>query len=335
MAPVTASDSAEQINELYAQAKGSAVEGEAFGSPDATGIQVSKLDFGMTPATPATPPFTTRPPFTANDSPASLDYTGFIQDTLMWTNTVRSAIYLVTGVILILLVNTLLFAGTPLLTIVCHLTLAQMALNFIRQWLNPSLQERATWLDSAWTAAAINRLASSVKGLAAVHDEHLSASSPHKHLIIATSLWLLSMFARLIPAPRLVLMVYVAAFIFPKLYSTYKGKINPLAQDTFAKAKKQIDAVDRRGKAIGIAVAILVLGYSMSSLDLALGAFVLCVYVRSQLPGEMDHITKKVGPITTPLGNAAANFGGRIGRMASSAVEKYELTPTPMKKKNL
>ncbi len=59
-----------------------------------------------------------------------------------------------------------------------------MALNFIRHWINPSLQQRATWLDSAWTAAAIDRLGSAIKALAAVHDEHLSAGNPHKHLLV-------------------------------------------------------------------------------------------------------------------------------------------------------
>lgn len=304
---------------------------KAFGSPSLENIQ-SKLDFGMTPATPATPPFTSRPP---NATDSTLDYTSFISDVLLWTNIVRSAIYLSIGVALILFVNTLLFAGTPFLTIVCHLTLFQMALNFIRHWLNPSLQEKATWLDSAWTAAAINKLASSIKGLAAVHDEHLSASSPHKHLAIASSLWIVSMLARLVSAPRLVLISYISAFVLPKLYSTFKSKIDPITHDLYAKVKKQVDAVDRKGKAAGIALAILILGYCMSSLDLFLGAFVICVYARSQLPSEVDHISKKVGPITTPLGKTAANIGGQLTRMASSAVEKYELTPTPIKKKNL
>jgi hypothetical protein len=68
--------------------------------------------------------------------------------------------------------------------VVCHLTLAQMALNFLRHAVNPSLQQRATWLDSAWTAAAIDSLANTVKAVAAMHDSHLSASSPHKHLMV-------------------------------------------------------------------------------------------------------------------------------------------------------
>jgi hypothetical protein len=103
----------------------------------------------------------------------------------------------------------------------------------------------------------------------------------------------------------------------------------------YAKGKKQFDAVDRKGKAAGIALAILVLGYCMSTLDLFLGAFVVCVYARSQLPSEVDQISKKVAPITTPLGKTAVNIGGQLTRMASATVEKYELTPTPMKKKNL
>jgi hypothetical protein len=73
----------------------------------------------------------------------------------------------------------------PSSAVVAYLTLGQMALNFLRQAISPSLQQKATWLDSAWTAAAINQLAASIKTLAAIHDEHLSASNPHKHLIVS------------------------------------------------------------------------------------------------------------------------------------------------------
>ncbi len=69
--------------------------------------------------------------------------------------------------------------------VICHLTLAQMALNFVRYAVSPSLQEKATWLDSAWTQAGINKLAGAVKTIAALHDKHLSASSPHKHLVVS------------------------------------------------------------------------------------------------------------------------------------------------------
>ena len=174
-----------------------------------------------------------------------------------------------------------------LLAVICQLTLAQMALNFIRSAISPSLQEKATWLDSAWTAAAIGRLASTVKTFAAVHDRHLSASSPHKHLIIAGSLWLLSMFARLITAADLVLTVYVGAFIVPLLYTTYRQAIDPMAKQTFAQAKDRFESLDRRAKAAGITLLILLLGYRMSTVDLLIAGFVVCVYARSQLPAEV------------------------------------------------
>ena len=41
-----------------------------------------------------------------------------------------------------------------------------------------------------------------------------------------------------------------------------------------------------------------------------------------------------MGPLTTPLGKTAANVGGHIGRAMEGALEKFELTPTPAKKKN-
>ena len=66
---------------------------QAFGSPSLDTIQ-SKLDFGLTPATPATPPFTARPPTAlSSDSNIGIDYLGFIHDVFLWVNIVRSALY--------------------------------------------------------------------------------------------------------------------------------------------------------------------------------------------------------------------------------------------------
>lgn len=45
-----------------------------------------------------------------------MDYNQFVIDTLLWTNRVRSSFYLLTGLFLILAVNYMLNAGTPLLT---------------------------------------------------------------------------------------------------------------------------------------------------------------------------------------------------------------------------
>ncbi|GAX82757.1 hypothetical protein CEUSTIGMA_g10183.t1 [Chlamydomonas eustigma] len=304
---------------------------KGFGSPAAPSpiVNPSKhLDFGVgsksEPVTPSTP-------FRKEDS---VDYNQFVMDTLLWSNKVRSAFYLLSGIIFILTVDYMLSSGSPLLTVICQLTLGQMALNFLRQAISPQLQQKATWLDSAWTHAAIKRLESSVKTLAALHDKHLSAGSPHKHLIIACSLWLLSMCARLITASNLVLVLYIGAFITPVVYTANRKSIDPAVKDGFKQVQERVASLDRRVKAAVFTILILLLGYRMSYVDLAIAAFVVCVYARSQLPEEADEISKKLGPVVTPLGKTAAQIGGHIGRAVEGAMDKFELTPTPMKKKN-
>ena len=39
--------------------------------------------------------------------------------------------------------------------------------------------------------------------------------------------------------------------------------------------------------------------------------------------------------MATPLGKTAAKMGGHISRAMEGAMEKFELTPTPMKKKKV
>ena len=52
------------------------------------------------------------------------------------------------------------------------------------------------------------------------------------------------------------------------------------------------------------------------------------------LTSQVEELGKKIEPLATPLGKTAATVGGRIGRAMEGAMEKFELTPTPVKKKN-
>jgi len=305
---------------------------QGFGSPaatpDAKDVKQA-LNFGGSgtkgdePATPATP---------AAAPEAEVDYYAFTKDTLLWVHPVRSAFYLVCGVVALLAADYMLGHNIPLLTVVAYLTLAQMALNFLRHAINPSLQQKATWLDSAWTAAAIQQLGTGIKALAAVHDRHLSAGNPHKHLIIAMSLWLVSLLCKLVPPMTLLLGLYIGAFIVPKAYDLLKPKVDPVAKDVYGQVKSKWDVADHRIKAGAIMVLILLLG-CVSTIDLVIAAFVVFVFAHSQLPKEMEQLGKKVGPVLTPVGNTAAAAGSKVSNMLIGASNKFELTPTPLKAK--
>ena len=95
------------------------------------------------------------------------------------------------------------------------------------------------------------------------------------------------MFTSIVQTSTLVLSVYIGAFFVPLLYTTYRKAIDPVVKQAFDQAKVKFDAMHRHPKAAGIALVILLLGYRMSKVDLAIAAFVVCVYARSQLPTEV------------------------------------------------
>lgn len=85
-----------------------------FGSPAPTSPldHTSKqLDFGVVKPEPKTP----GTPFVSS-SDEVIDYNQFIKDTLLWTNKVRSSIYLVGGLISIFLMNKALHSKTTIIT---------------------------------------------------------------------------------------------------------------------------------------------------------------------------------------------------------------------------
>mmetsp|Transcript_12083 Transcript_12083/g.25949 ORF Transcript_12083/g.25949 Transcript_12083/m.25949 type:complete len:410 (+) Transcript_12083:145-1374(+) len=293
------------------------------------------LDFGTqkeqsSPITPSTP-------FVApkGSSDVDLDYNQFITDTCMWTNTVRSAVYLVGGILTILFIRWMLNCSTPAITVLCHLALLQMMGNFFKAIVSARLQEKGTYLDSAWTHSLIGAVGSAIKTVAAVHDKHLLGTDSLKHLQIAVFFWLLSIIARYVSATALVLVVYIGAFTIPKAYTVNKSKIDPVVKDVYTKAQTQLDRTPRLYKAAALAVVIMLFGYLMSRIDIFIALFVVAIYGYSMLrPTEVEAIGKRITSIATPLTATAKKATGQIGKLMGDTINKYELTPTPMKKKN-
>ena len=110
-----------------------------------------------------------------------------------------------------------------------------------------------------------------------------------RHLIIAGSLWLLSMFTSVVQASSLVLTVYIGAFFVPLLYTKYRQSIDPVMKQAFTQAKEKIESMHRYAKAGGVTAAILLLGYRTSYVNIAIAVFIFCVYARSQHPDDVSH----------------------------------------------
>lgn len=310
-----------------------AVKEQAFGSPAAAAspLQGTKLDFGAKVATPATPATPFVPKMELGDD---VDYNAFIKDTLLWTNKVRSAVYLLGGLLAILAAYAVFNSTTPLITAVCYVVLGQMALNFIRATASPKLQERATYADSAYTHWAIGQTTAVVRGAAVVHDSHLSTLQPQKTLEIIMGLWLLSILARYVSAFVLLAAVYALLFVVPKLYVMNKAKIDKLASDVSTKAKAKISTLDMRVKALLIVVPVLLLGYFNSRPDMIIAIFVVLAYARTHFKqSEVEAHVKTISDKTQFITKTASKVSVKISNAVGTFADKHELTPTPTKKK--
>lgn len=332
---------------------------QAFGSPGfpqpaSPTVPAKQLDFETKPAgspptptvLPATPATNAAasllaavtPAPTIKTAPASsvpvadegeVDYDAFVRDTLLWKFKVRSAVYLVGGLLLIWALHSLLTSGISLVTGVCWLLLAQVALNFLRAFISPKLQ--ASWTGSALTNAAVRVSTNAVKGAAVLHDKHLGGNDASKLLVITGVLWVVSLAGRLAGATGLAATLWLLAFIIPKVYTVYKSKVAKVVGDVSGQASSHFSALDPKARAALVVVPIFVAGYALSSADLAIALLALALYGRSRLaPSQVDRLSAAVAPT---INNVSSTVGGAVGHLVQSAVAKYELTPTPSKAK--
>lgn len=340
----------------------------AFGSPHAAAPQsppaAKQLDFGLdvgaggvggklaaaaAPASPATPVMPTTSVTSSNMAYGDLlsgtssaaagaaggggdvDYNAFLRDTLLWVNKVRSAVYLVGGLLAIYLVHRLFTTQVTLVTGVCWALLVQLGLNFGRSFISPKLQERFTWSDSAWRAGAAHSFDSALRVVAAVHDAHLQGSNAAKTLRIIALLWLVSVAGRVASAAGLATLLWVAAFVVPKAYTQFQAQIDQVLGDVTTQVKDRFFGLDAKVRAALVIVPLIGAGYALSGADLGVALLTLAVYGKLSLaPAQMDKLNHSV---TQPITNTVSKMGATVGHLMTQAAAKYELTPTPVKKK--
>eukprot|EP00199_Chlamydomonas_sp_CCMP681_P002250 CAMPEP_0119110900 /NCGR_PEP_ID=MMETSP1180-20130426/32724_1 /TAXON_ID=3052 ORGANISM="Chlamydomonas cf sp, Strain CCMP681" /NCGR_SAMPLE_ID=MMETSP1180 /ASSEMBLY_ACC=CAM_ASM_000741 /LENGTH=384 /DNA_ID=CAMNT_0007097549 /DNA_START=78 /DNA_END=1232 /DNA_ORIENTATION=- len=258
-----------------------------------------------------------------------IDYNTFIRDTLLWVNKVRSTVYVLGGLLLIWAVNCALSSHVTLVTGVCWALLAQLALNFVRSFINRSFQERCTYFDSAWTATLLSYLSSSIKGAAAIHDRHMQGGEAGKTLLIIGALWVVSIFGRGVGFTTLAAGLWIAAFTLPRIYTKFQAKIDKATSDISSIVKSRLGELDPKIRAALVVVPILVAGYTMSTADLLVAVLALAAYGRACMaPAQVDRLNAAVAPVS----HTVSKVSNTVSRIASDAVAKYELTPTPSKK---
>lgn len=311
----------------------------AFGSPaskDMASPELNpskQLDFGAKGYEPATPSTPIMVPTSANPSDNDeVDYNLFIKETLLWTNKIRSSFYFGLGILSWWLAHCIFNSRTTLFTGVCYSLLASLAFNFLRAAITPKYAEKCIWVRSSWTQFASAASTASINAVAAVHDRHMNGLDALRTLEVGLGLWVLSLLGRYVDAVTLLLVVHVAAFTLPLVYTQFKTKIDATVSDVTGQVQAKYEALDRKVRATMILVPLVLLMFILPSTDKLAASFIALVYARAMLkPAEYAEFQKKVEPLATGvknIGNKAINFAG-------NTINKYDLTPTPSKKKVL
>lgn len=260
---------------------------------------------------PATPLGVGAGTSSTGDSGLVVDYDAFVKDTLLWVNKVRSAVYLVGGLFAIYVLHRLLTSNVTLVTGVCWVLLAQSGLNFVRGFINPKLQARCTWQDSAFTSFFINSYSTAVQAAAALHDKHLVNADASKLLRVLVVLWAVSLAGRTAGVTSLAASLWVLAFALPKAYLTYQTKVDKVVSDALNEVKGHFVKLDTRVRAAVIIIPTFVAGYLLSRVDLAIALFAVALYGRSCIgQAQVDKINNTLGPAI----NNTVNKVGEIGR---------------------
>ncbi|KXZ43799.1 hypothetical protein GPECTOR_80g159 [Gonium pectorale] len=307
----------------------------AFGSPhEATPEKpaatpdvnpAKQLDFNINPPTPATPAMV------GASSSDELDYNAFITETLLWTNKVRSTFYFVAGFLAWLAVRGVFSSSTTLFTGVCYVLLFSLIFNFLRGAVAPRLQERCTWSDSGLTRLAAAAATTAISAAAALHDRHLNGLDPLKSLEVGLGLWVLSLLGRALDAVTLLLLLHLGAFSVPLGYKMFKGRIDAIIKDVYGKAKAHYEKLDRRVRGAVVLVPLILLVFLLPVVDRLVVVFICLAYARVLTrPDEYAALQRRVAPVGTTLNKKVLT---PITAAASSALTKYDITPTPSKKK--
>ncbi|GLC38802.1 hypothetical protein PLESTB_000058700 [Pleodorina starrii] len=292
-------------------------------SPDVN--PAKQLDFNVNPPTPSTPVMIAS---TASDE---LDYNAFITETLLWTNKVRSAFYFIAGLLAWLVVRAIFTSPITLFTGTCYTLLFSLAFNFLRGAFSPRLQERCTWTNSTITQLLSAALSGAVHAAAALHDRHLNGLDALHTLEVGLGLWLLSVLGRALDAVTLLLLLHLGAFTLPLAYKVYKKRIDSTVADVYGKIHAKYEKFDRRIRATVVLVPMALMFFLLPNVDRFVAIFICLAYGRVLAkPEEYASFQKRMEPVgktikkavMTPMTSAAVN-----------AAAKYDLTPTPRKKK--
>lgn len=298
---------------------------DGFGSPaDAAMATPSKqLDFGgaggVTPATPV-----------MNASDDDLDYYLFIKETWLWSNKIRSSFYFVVGLLGWVTLRAVFTSKITLPTGVCYMLLASLMFNFLRAVMAPAFAARCTWSNSSWTRVAAAASSAALHAAAALHDHYLNGAEPLRTLVVGLGLWLLSLLGRAVDALTLLLLLHLATFSVPALYLRFRTQVDAQISKVIGQAKARYDALPRKIKASAVSGVLVLLVLVLPPLDRMVALAILLVYGRAILkPSEYELLAKRVQPVAARM----QRVGDKATNLAVGAINKYELTPTPLKKK--
>lgn len=301
---------------------------------DAHDAVKSSIDDFTTPVKAAPPATPATPQLTGASKVAPSEFTEFITSTIMWESKTRSAFYFLAGLATLYMLSWWTEQGISIMSGVCYLLLVSMSFNFVRSTIFPEQQQRGAynWSDSCWTRVAADKLSMLVRTLAACHDTYLSGLAAEQTLKVAATVWVLACLGKFLSPLTVLFYIFLFTFTLPVLYSKNQAAVDKGMSDVMASVKKALASLDRRAKAAAVAVSCLLFAIFFTYFDIAAMCFIALVYAKTLLkPSEIDLMSKKMEPMVATATKLAKAGGKRMGDLAT----KFDLTPTPAKKKQL
>lgn len=264
-------------------------------------------------------------PETPDAEPSSRSAGQVVEDVLLYHNPPLT--YLAAAMGLLLLTGTW-FAlrgahGLTLLTAICYLLLADLALNFLRSLISKQWQEAGGWSGSAAAAAAAQRAADAAAGIARLHDSYLLCRDPVVALKTAGTLWALAVLGSYLSIWSLVTLGFVAAFTLPAAYSRNHETVQAGYRQAVVAASARWEALglSRKHKAVVLAILLGSLWLRSSWPTRFVALLVGALAVRCQLkPAEVERIIAIAEPYTMSVRKRASRMSMAAQEFAMRSV---------------
>lgn len=263
-------------------------------------------------------------PRASSQSPFSADA---LKDLVLYTNPALSFLTILGGIFALTTIRYIISGPhqMTLLSAVCYLALAELAINFFRSLLSSTPATSGTWTNSRLVSSAISTSIKCIDSVASLHDEYLACRDPMVSVKVGGALWGVAIIGHVFSIWGLVSFTFVLAFTVPYLMSTNWESVTTAAHTATAVLAARYHALGltRKQKACIVAGALFYVWMRFSWSYRIIGMFVGAMVIRSNLkPAEVAAIRQHAAPLTASVKKramAARNYFNSMNNASSSS----------------